>query len=83
MLNVHILILWSFSKQRRHSLSPSNPSPTTIDQISFRTKGNVVVFGLMKLLTKDCKYYFFCSHWLLRGGDAGGGVGVWVRGGIS
>ncbi len=40
-----------------------------IDQRSFRTKGTVVVFGLTK---------FSSSHWLSRGGEEGGGVGMSV-----
>ncbi len=50
----------------------------------FRSEGTVVMFGLTKLYTKECKYThnFSFSHWLGRGGDDGGGVGV-RAGGIS
>ncbi len=61
----------------------------SIDQTSFRTKGNAVVFGLIKLYTKESTMYvivhiythsFSDSHWLFRVGDDGGGVGQrWGR----
>ncbi len=49
--------------------APEESFIAAIDQTSFRTKGNVVVFGLTKLWTKDCAYThnFSYSHCRLKG----------------
>ncbi len=48
-----------------------------------RSEGTAVIFGLTKMLTKECSYThnFSYFHWLFREGDDGGGVGVEGGGG--